>query len=111
LRARRRIRDGARRDDSGWPRHRRGRAGEGLALRDRSRRQAARCWPARLKGGGNSNLPARADLLVAAPLVSIPLIAQKLKISPQAAQLLVAEFGSSRRVITGRKRYRAWTIG
>jgi hypothetical protein len=60
---------------------------------------------------GNSNLPALAQLLVDSPLVSVPLIAQKLEISPQAAQILVAELGSSLREITGRKRYRAWTIG
>jgi hypothetical protein len=56
-------------------------------------------------------MPRLAELLLEAPLVSVPLIAQKLKISPQAAQLLVAELGFSLREITGRKRYRAWTIG
>jgi hypothetical protein len=86
-------------------------AGEALALHDRltlARELLAR----KCKGKrGNSSLPALADLLVATPLVSVPLIAQRLAISPQAAQLLVAELGSSLREITGRKRYRAWTIG
>jgi hypothetical protein len=39
------------------------------------------------------------------------MIAQRLAISPQAAQILVGDLGSSLREITGRKRYRAWTIG
>ncbi|WP_175492613.1 RHE_PE00001 family protein [Methylocapsa palsarum] len=86
-------------------------AGEALALHDRltlARELLAR----KCKGKrGSSNLPALAELLLEAPLVSVPLIAQRLKISPQAAQLLVAELGSSLREITGRKRYRAWTIG
>jgi hypothetical protein len=86
-------------------------AGEGLALHDRltlARELLARKCRGRR---GNSNLPALAELLIATPLVSVPLIAQRLKISAQAAQLLVAEFGPSLREITGRKRYRAWTIG
>jgi hypothetical protein len=59
----------------------------------------------------NSNMPRLAELLLEAPLVSGPLIAQRLKISPQAAQILVADLGPSLREITGRKRYRAWTVG
>jgi hypothetical protein len=58
-----------------------------------------------------SMLPRLAELLLEMPLVSAPLVAQRLKISPQAAQSLVADLGPSLREITGRKRYRAWTIG
>jgi len=73
-------------------------AGEILARKCRGRRE-------------NSHLPHLAELLLAAPLVSVPMIAQNLAISPQAAQILVADFGTALREITGRKRYRAWTIG
>jgi hypothetical protein len=86
-------------------------AGAGLALH--ARLILARELLARKCGGrrGNSNLPALAELLVDSRLVSVPLISQRLEISPQAAQLLVAELGSSLREITGRKRYRAWSVG
>jgi hypothetical protein len=66
------------------------------------------------KGRGrrhNSALPRLAALLLDSPLVSVPMIAENLKISPQAAQILVRDLGPSLREITGRKRYRAWTIG
>jgi hypothetical protein len=39
------------------------------------------------------------------------MIAHELKISPQAAQILIADLSPSLRELTGRKRYRAWTIG
>jgi hypothetical protein len=55
--------------------------------------------------------PRLAALLLDAPLVSVPMIAETLKISPQAAQILVRDLGPSLREITGRQRYRAWTIG
>jgi hypothetical protein len=66
------------------------------------------------KGRGrreSSSLPRLATLLLESPFVTIPLIAQRLKISPQAAQILVADLSPALREITGRKRYRAWTIG
>jgi hypothetical protein len=86
-------------------------AGEALALHDRltlARELLARKCKGRR---GSSNLPALTEFLVDSPLVSVPLIAHKLEISPQAAQLLVNGLGSSLREITGRKRYRAWSIG
>jgi hypothetical protein len=46
--------------------------------------------------------------LLGFPLVSVPMIAENLKISPQ---ILVRDLGPSLREITGRKRYRAWSIG
>ncbi len=39
------------------------------------------------------------------------MIAEHLKISPQAAQILIRDLGPNLREITGRQRYRAWTIG
>ncbi len=66
------------------------------------------------KGRGRrqtSALPRLVALLLDSPLVSVPMIAEHLKISPQAAQILVRDLGPSLREITGRQRYRAWTIG
>jgi len=66
------------------------------------------------KGRGRretSALPRLAALLLDSPLVSVPMITENLKISPQAAQILVRDLGPSLREITGRQRYRAWTIG
>ena len=86
-------------------------AREGLAQHDRL--ILARALLARKCRGRRetSHLPALAELLLEAPLVSVAMIAQRLAISPQAAQILVGDLGSSLREITGRKRYRAWTIG
>ena len=86
-------------------------AREGLAQHDRL--ILARALLARKCRGRRetSHLPALAELLLEAPLVSVAMIAQRLAISPQAAQILVGDLGTSLREITGRKRYRAWTIG
>jgi len=86
-------------------------ARESLAQHDRL--MLAKALLAR-KGRGrrhSSALPRLAALLLDSPLVSVPMIAEHLKISPQAAQILVRDLGSSLREITGRQRYRAWTIG
>jgi Protein of unknown function (DUF1612)/HTH DNA binding domain len=86
-------------------------AREGLAQHDRlmlAREVLARKCEGRR---ANSHLKHLAELLLAAPLVSVPMIAKELKISLQAAQILVGDLGSSLREITGRKRYRAWTVG
>jgi hypothetical protein len=86
-------------------------ARESLAQHDRL--MLAKALLAR-KGKGRretSALPRLAALLLDSPLVSVPMIAETLKISPQAAQILVGDLGASLREITGRKRYRAWTIG
>ena len=56
----------------------------------------------------NSSLPALADLAVARPILSARLIARELKVTPRAAQDLVAELDL--REMTGRGRYRAWGI-
>jgi hypothetical protein len=56
----------------------------------------------------NSSLPALADLVIARPILSAGLIARELKVTPRAAQDLVAELNL--REMTGRGRYRAWGI-
>jgi hypothetical protein len=55
-----------------------------------------------------SKLPELIDLLIARPLVSTGLVAAELGVSPRAAQNLVGELGV--REITGRGRFRAWSI-
>ena len=55
-----------------------------------------------------SKLPALLDYVLTRPIVSAGMIAAELKITPRAAQNLVAEFGL--RETTGRGRYRAWGI-
>ena len=56
----------------------------------------------------NSSLPALAELVIARPILSAGLIARELKVTPRAAQDLVAEL--ELREMTGRGRYRAWGI-
>ena len=55
-----------------------------------------------------SHLPALVDLVLRTPLVSAGMIAKELRITPRAAQNLVAELGL--RELTGRERYRAWGV-
>lgn len=55
-----------------------------------------------------SKLPALIDLILATPLASTGMIADRLGVTPRAAQNLVAELGL--RELTGRGRYRAWGI-
>jgi hypothetical protein len=55
-----------------------------------------------------SRLPALLDYVLSRPLVSAEMIAEELRITPRAAQDLVAELGL--REATGRRRYRAWGI-
>jgi Protein of unknown function (DUF1612)/HTH DNA binding domain len=54
----------------------------------------------------SSRLPALLDYAVTRPVISAGMIAQELRITPRAAQNLVAELGL--REATGRARYRAW---
>jgi hypothetical protein len=56
----------------------------------------------------NSRLPEMIDLLVGRPLVSTRIIASELRITRRAAQNLVEELGC--REITGRGRFRAWSL-
>ncbi|CAD5291782.1 conserved hypothetical protein [Bosea sp. 62] len=55
-----------------------------------------------------SRLPALLDLVLSRPVVSAGMIADELKVTPRAAQGLVAELGL--REATGRGSYRAWGI-
>jgi hypothetical protein len=79
-------------------------------LRDHDRWVTAHALLLRkLKGRrSTSHLPAAIDYVLARPIVSAAMIATELKISPRAAQSLVAELGL--RETTGRGRYRAWGI-
>jgi hypothetical protein len=79
-------------------------------LKDHDRWLTARTLLARKLNGrrSTSRLPALLDYVLARPLVSAGMIAEELKITPRAAQDLVAELGL--REATGRGRYRAWGI-
>ena len=64
-----------------------------------------------LKGRrSTSRLPALADLILSRPLISVPLAAKELKVSPQAVEGMMGQLGASARELTGRGRYRAWGI-
>ena len=58
----------------------------------------------------NSRLPALADLMVAKPVVSIPLACKELRISKQALRIMIPRLGSTPREITERRRYRCWSV-
>lgn len=59
----------------------------------------------------NSKLPQLVDLFMASPLVTVQMATDKLKVTPQAVEVMLKELGPSLpREITGRKRYRAWGI-
>lgn len=79
-------------------------------LKDHDRWLAARAVLARKLDGrrSTSRLPALLDYVMTRPIVSAGMIAQELRITPRAAQDLVAELGL--REATGRGRYRAWGI-
>ena len=83
-------------------------AQQGLADHDRwlnARRQLERKLVGRRS---TSSLPALVDLVMRVPMVSAGVIAAELKVSPRAAQQLVAELGL--REMTGRGRYRCWGV-
>jgi hypothetical protein len=79
-------------------------------LKDHDRWLTARTLLARKLAGrrSTSKLPALLDYMLARPIASAGMIAAELKITPRAAQDLVAELGL--REATGRGRYRAWGI-
>jgi hypothetical protein len=59
----------------------------------------------------NSKLPGLVDLFLSRPLVTVPLGAKLLKVTPKAVDLMLAQLGGARpRELTGRSRYRAWGI-
>ncbi len=59
----------------------------------------------------NSKLPQLVELFLSRPLVTVPLAAKLLKVTPKAVDLMLAQLGGSLpRELTGRSRYRAWGI-
>lgn len=58
----------------------------------------------------NTKAPALVQLLVARPLVSIPMIAKELKVTQRGARLLLNSLGSTPREMSGLGRYRIWGI-
>jgi hypothetical protein len=51
------------------------------------------------------------ELFLSRPLVTVPLAAKLLKVTPKAVDLMLAQFGGALpREVTGRTRYRAWGI-
>lgn len=56
----------------------------------------------------SSKLPALIELVMARPLVSAGMVAERLAVTPQAARRIVGELGI--REMTGRGRFRAWGI-
>ncbi|MFC4173887.1 DUF1612 domain-containing protein [Microvirga sp. GCM10011540] len=59
----------------------------------------------------NSKLPNLVDLFLSRPLVTLPLGAKLLQVSPKAVDLMLAQLSGARpRELTGRSRYRAWGI-
>jgi hypothetical protein len=79
-------------------------------LKEHERWAAARTLLARKLAGrrATSRLPALVDYVMARPIVSAGMIAEELRITPRAAQNLVADLGL--REATGRGRYRAWGV-
>jgi hypothetical protein len=58
----------------------------------------------------NSRLPALVGLLLSRPLVSVPMAAKTLRCSAQAVEVMFEQLGSVPREMSGRKRYRVWSI-
>jgi hypothetical protein len=59
----------------------------------------------------NSKLPELVELFLSRPLVTVPLGAKLLKVTPKAIDLMLAQIGGAwPRELTGRTRYRAWGI-
>lgn len=81
-----------------------------LGLKDHDRWLTARTLLARKLAGrrSTSRLPALLDYVLTRPVVSAGMIAGELRVTPRAAQDMVAELGL--REATGRGRYRAWGI-
>lgn len=58
----------------------------------------------------HSRLGALADLLLCRQFVSVPMAAKVLGCSPQAVRQMLGMLGSLPREMTGRKRYRVWSV-
>ncbi|ACI94751.1 conserved hypothetical protein [Afipia carboxidovorans OM5] len=85
-------------------------AAAAAGLKDHDRWLTARTLLARKLDGrrSTSRLPALLDYVLTRPIVSAGMIAEELKVTPRAAQDMVAELGL--REATGRGRYRAWGV-
>ena len=85
----------------------------GLADKDLDRLVLARELMSRVtaKTRSNSKLPGLVELFLSRPLVTVPLAAKLLKVTPKAVDLMRAQLGGALpRELTGRTRYRAWGI-
>jgi HTH DNA binding domain len=59
----------------------------------------------------NSRLPQLIELFLSRPLVSVPLAAKLIGVTPKAIDLMLTQLGGALpRELTGRRRYRAWGI-
>lgn len=58
----------------------------------------------------SSKLPALVDLLLARPLVSVPLACRMLKVKKQSVLKMIPRLGSHVQEATGRSRYRVWSL-
>ena len=59
----------------------------------------------------SSKLPQLVELFLSRPLVTVPLAAKLLNVTPKAVDLMLAQLGGALpRELTGRARYRAWGI-
>ncbi|MXQ13383.1 DUF1612 domain-containing protein [Microvirga makkahensis] len=75
-----------------------------ILARDLMSRVTAKCR-------SNSRLPDLVELFLSRPLVTVPLSAKLLKVTPKAVDLMLAQLGGALpRELTGRTRYRAWGI-
>jgi hypothetical protein len=64
-----------------------------------------------VKTRSNSRLPELVELFLSRPLVTVPLGAKLLKVTPKAIDLMLVQLGGALpRELTGRTRYRAWGI-
>ncbi|WP_246777149.1 RHE_PE00001 family protein [Microvirga sp. VF16] len=84
-----------------------------IATKDLDRLILARELMARVtaKTRSNSKLPQLVELFLSRPLVTVPLGAKLLNVTPKAIDLMLAQLGGALpRELTGRTRYRAWGI-
>jgi len=58
----------------------------------------------------NSRLGRLVDLFISYPVVTVPMAAKALRVTPRAADQMIKEIGSVPRELTGRGRYKAWGV-
>ncbi|UWU26173.1 RHE_PE00001 family protein (plasmid) [Rhizobium sp. CB3060] len=81
-----------------------------IGLKEHDRLALARTMMERKLDGRrtSSKLPELIELVMAKPLVSATMVAERLEVTPQAARRIVGELGL--REMTGRGRFRAWGV-